>query len=160
MFRTALGLGSVAILLVTVGCTMCRHPYDQSGPVFSDEGCPSAMHSRAGSILGGVPQPSSLPTKGQIQDESASPSPTPAQAKPRGQSISYVMGTNRAQGPVLGRAQPGDVPGSERIVSVTDRVVKPSADSSQAAEESSPESSKPLPASGWSARRPTTDILR
>jgi len=70
------------------------------------------------------------------------------------------MAGDRVQGPLLGRAQPGDVPGSERIVSVTDRVVKPSADSFQAAEESSPESSQPLPATRWTARRPTTEVLR
>jgi len=160
MFRTALALGSVAILVATVGCNMCCHPYDQSGPVFSGDGCPSSTHSRAGSILGGSPQPSSLPTENQIQDESVSPSPAPAQAKKHGQSASFGMAGGRVQGPALGQAQAGDVPGAERIVSVTDRVVKPSADSSQAAEEPSLESSKQLPATGWSARRPTTEILR
>jgi len=165
MFRTALGLGFVAIVLAAAGCQMCCHPYDRSGPVFSDDGCPSSTHSRAGSFFAGSPQPSVLPTKNQIQDESASPSPVPDQAKRRGHSISYVMAGDRVpgervQGPLLGRAQPGDVPGSERIVSVTDRVVGPSADSSQAAEDSSPASSKPLSANGWTARRPTTEVLR
>jgi len=159
MFRTAFALGSVAILVAATGCTMCCHPFDHSGPVFSDDGC-SSSNARAGSIFGGSPQPSVLPTKNQIRDESVSPSPTPAQTKQQGQPFSYVMGGNHTQGPLLGHAQPGDVPGSERIVSVTERIVKPSADSSQAAEESPPETSQPLPATGWTARRSSTETLR
>ena len=87
------------------------------------------------------------------------PSPTPVQTKKRQKPISYVIDGKRPEGPLLGSAQPGDVPGSERIVSVTERVV-PSANSPPAAAEASPESSQPLPPSGWNARRPTTDLLR
>jgi len=161
MLRTVLALGSFAVFLAAAGCNMCCHQYDSSGPVFSDGGCQSA-HSRAGSILGGGPQPSMSPKNNQLQDGSVSPSPTPAQAKKQNPSVSFGMAGGRVQGPALGKAQPGDVPGSERIVSVTDRVVKPSTDSSQAAQESSPEagSSQPLPATGWTARRPTTEVLR
>ena len=184
MLRMALGLGSVAIfVLAGAGCQMCCHPYDRCGPVFSEDGC-SSTHSRAGSILAGCPEPSmslTSPNHGQP----ASPSPTPAQAKKPQKSISYVMAGKRAdspsptpvqakkpqkpisyvidgkrpEGPLLGPAQPGDVPGSERIVSVTERVM-PSANSPQAAAEASPESSQPLPPSGWSARRPNAELLR
>ena len=180
MLRMALGLGSVAILVLAgAGCQMCCHPYDKCGPVFSDDGCSSSTHSRAGSILAGSLEPSMAVTTSSNHGQPASPSPTPAQAKKPQKSISYVMagkradspsptpvqakkpqkpisyvmGGKRPEGPLLGPAQPGDVPGSERIVSVTERVL-PSADPSQAAAEASSESSKPLPPSGWSARRP------
>jgi hypothetical protein len=154
---------------------MCAHPYDHSGPVYSQDGCQSAEHARAGSILAGDSQPSPPLTQTPAQDKpAASVFAQPktrgqsvsfdtsvfAQPKTRGQSVSFDTVDGRVQGRVKGQVQTGDVAGSERIVSVTDRVVKPSADASQAAEESSPESSGPLPSSGWTARRPTTEVLR
>jgi hypothetical protein len=160
MFRTALGFSAVAILLVAAGCQMCCHAYDDAGPVFSEDGCQSSPHARAGSILAGGSQPSLSPTKNQIPDKPASPSPTPAQAKKQGQSAPFGMIGNPAPGRVQAKSQPGDVPGSERVISVTERVVKSSADPSQATEESSPDVSKQLPATGWTARRPTTEVLR
>ncbi len=189
MFRMALGVGSVAILALTAtGCNMCCHPYDKSGPVFSDCGCPSLTCSRAGSIFVGDPGPAVVATKTSSHDGTVAPSPTPAQATAKKQhpSVSYVMAGKRAdstssavahakkpqkpasyvmagkrpEGPQLGPAQPGDVPGSEKIVSVTERVVGSSADSSQAAAEPSPESSRTLPINGWAAHRPATDQTR
>ena len=59
--------------------------------------------------------------------------------------------------------QLGIVPGSEKIISVTDRTVAPSpsgGDSSATVAESATESSQPLPASGWTARRSTSDVQR
>jgi hypothetical protein len=182
MFRMALSLGSVAILIVAAaGCQMCCHPYDHSGPVFSDDGLGASSHTRAGSILSGNPHPSISPTTSPTQDKSVSPSPTPSptpdQARKHHKSFSYVMSGNqsqgaarsrpqqelsgtRPQGPLLGKAQPGDVAGSERIVSVTERTVGPSADSSQIADDPSPTPAKSLPSAGWTARRPTTDLMR
>jgi hypothetical protein len=92
---------------------------------------------------------------------------SPAAGASRGPSGRSVAGIN-------GQTKPGYVPGSERIISVTERVVKPAAEStqvagqpslmadesSQLADQSSPESSKPLPSSGWTARRPTSEVLR
>ncbi len=186
MFRMVLGLSSVAILVLSAaGCTMCCHPYDNSGPVFSDGGCQASTHSRAGSILAGSPEPSVVLANDPIHRKPVSQSPTPDQAKRQLPSMSYVMtgrqaerssptplakkpqepfsytmAGNRPEGPLLGSAQPGDVPGSERIVSITDRAVGPSADSSQAAAEASPAPARPLPPSRWTARRPTTELLR
>jgi hypothetical protein len=187
MFRMALGVGSVAILVLSAaGCQMCCHPYDQSGPVFCDDGCSASCQTRAGSILADSPEASALLSKNSAPQKPVSPTPAPAQAKTRRPSISYVMTGRRAdspspalveakkpqkpfsyakagsrpEGPQLGPAQPGDVPGSERIVSVTERTVGPSADSSQAATEAPQEASLPLPANRWTARRPTTELLR
>jgi hypothetical protein len=57
----------------------------------------------------------------------------------------------------------GKVPGSEKIISVKDRVVEPSAtmaEPPQLAVESETESSKPLPSKGWTARRSTSEMQR
>ncbi len=88
------------------------------------------------------------------------PVPTHAEAATPQNAAAYTMAGNRADGPLLGPAQPGDVAGSERIVSVTERVVGPSADSPPAAAEASLAAAKPLPPSGWTARRPTTELMR
>jgi hypothetical protein len=163
MFRTALGLSSVAILLASAGCNMCSHPYDNSGPVYSQDGCQSSPHARAGSILAGDSQPTSSPAAPQTPIQEKSVPSVSARPKTQGQSVSFDTVGGRVQNRVKGPSQTGDVPGSERVVSVTDRVVKPADDSSQVAEESSPESSessKPLPSSGWTARRPTPEVLR
>jgi hypothetical protein len=210
MFRMVLGVGSAAILILTAaGCQMCCHPYDKSGPVFCGDGCSSSPCSRAGSIFAGNPGPSVV-AETPAHQKSASPSPTPAEAKkqrapasrtlashrPNSSSthasakkpqkaMSYVMADKRVkspsptptqteqpqestsgmvgrrpEGPLLGSAQPGDVPGSERIVSITERVTGPSADSPQDASEASPTPSRPSPANGWTARRPTIERLR
>jgi hypothetical protein len=59
--------------------------------------------------------------------------------------------------------QPGDVPGSEQIVSVTERVGEPTANadqSPQVAADSSGATSPSLEAKGWTARRPTYEVRR
>jgi hypothetical protein len=146
MFRTALGLGVVAVLLATAGCRMCCHPYDYCGPVYNGRGCQSCSpHSRTGSILSGAPE--------------LAPMPGLARRQVQGESVSRASLKNQVQGDI----RPGDVPGSEQIVSVTDRVVDPSAVSSnppQVAAEAAPEPLEPLPAKGWTARRPTPEVTR
>jgi hypothetical protein len=140
MFRAALGLGLVAVLVAFTGCTMCCHPYDRCGPVY-DQGCSSCSGARAGSILeGGVSE--SMPAQ--------------------------IVGNSRhnvqtMQAGARGQPRLGLVPGSEKILSVTDRTVTPSAgdgDAPAIAAESATESAKPLPSSGWTARRPTAETQR
>jgi hypothetical protein len=62
-----------------------------------------------------------------------------------------------------GQPRVGLVPGSEKILSVTDRKVTPSATAGEApavAAESAAEPAKPLPSAGWTARRPAADTQR
>jgi len=78
------------------------------------------------------------------------PEPMPAQAE---QYQEYVEGEMRV----------GDVPGSEQIISVTDRVVEPAVaatESSRMAGRSSPTSPDTLPATGWTARRSVPAMRR
>lgn len=164
MFRVSLGLGLVAVAFSLAGCRMCQHPYDYSGPVY-DSGCGSCgMHSRAGSILDGA---SSYDVYGPALREPQAPEryvkSKPAPSKP--QKPQRVAKTVPPQAdpqdqPQYGKGVPpfGIVPGSERIISITERVVEPAATSeapAQVAEESSPAPGSPgaLPASGWTARR-------
>lgn len=137
MFRTTLGWCSVAVLLTLAGCTMCCHPYDNCGPVL-DNGCNScSTHARAGSILDGTPQPVMAET--------------------------HAESLGNAQAKAHGTARLGYVAGSEKIISVTDRVVKPSTTvggTSEIAADTATESAKPLPAAGWTARRPAADMQR
>ncbi len=143
MLRTALGVGAMLALLAATGCRMCVSPYDYCGPVYEGQGCSSCgSEARAGSILAGGSQPSPAPV--------LAPAPQTSSAPVRRQ--------------VQGQMQFGDVPGSERIVSVTDRVVGSSttaADSSNVATDSSPDSPQSLPSQGWTAapdaRRTTID---
>ena len=61
------------------------------------------------------------------------------------------------------RGPSGDVPGSERILSVSDRAVDSpalAADSPVRPENQSVEAAQPLPASGWTARRSADETLR
>jgi len=127
---------------------------------------PSVSYGMAGSRAGSM-SPTPVQAKKQHRPISYvmaakradSPSPTFAENPTPQKSPPYEMTPNRAEGPQLGPAQPGDVPGSERIVSVTERVVGSSADSSHAATETSV-ASQPLPQTGWTARRPTTELMR
>jgi hypothetical protein len=145
MLRTALGLGIVAVLLAATGCRMCSHPYDYCGPVYHDNGCQScSLHDRAGSILAAAPMQNA--------------SPELARRQVQGKTISRASLQNQVREDI----RSGDVPGSEQIVSVTDRVVESSAGSTetpQMAEDSSAEP-KQLPSKGWTARRPTPEIVR
>ncbi len=147
MLRTALGLGVIAVLLVAAGCRMCSHPYDYCGPVYYGDGCQSCSpHSRAGSILSGAPE--------------LTPSPELVRHQTQSKTVSRESLRNQVQSDV----RAGDVPGSEQIVSVTDRVVESpsaaSADPPQVATDASTESAKPLPAKGWTARRPAPEVTR
>jgi hypothetical protein len=162
MFRTAIGLSYVAMLLAATGCQMCSHPYDHSGPVYSQDGCQSSGSLRAGSILGGNPQPSPMLAQTRVNNRLASA--VPARSKTSRESASFGAASNWSpagvSGGLKGQPQPGYVPGSERVISVTERVVKPAADSSQIAEDSLPESIEPMSSAGWTARRPTPEVLR
>jgi hypothetical protein len=136
----------VAVVLAAAGCTMCCHPYDYCGPVHDDQGCQScSTRARAGSILGGARE------LGPVLEEARRPAPA--------QRVSRASAPRQAQADT----KPGYVPGSERIVSVSDRVVQRAAtavDTPQVAAEPSAEPSKPLSANGWTARRPTPDLMR
>jgi hypothetical protein len=93
-----------------------------------------------------------------------SPAAMRTRSKTRGDSRSFNYGDDRIQARAKGKVQTGDVPGSEKVLSVTDRVVKPAGESVQLAEDSATEPSTPSPTaattSGWTARRPTSEVLR
>jgi hypothetical protein len=164
MRRTVLSLGVVAALLAAAGCRMCCHPYDHCGPVYDGNGCQScSSQSRAGSILSGASEimPSAGLARRPVQGGSVSYAP--AEGQVQGQSATFTKVGGRVQGRVQGQVRLGDVPGSERIVSVTDRVVEPStasSDAPQVAAETSTEPAKPLPVKGWTARRPAPEVQR
>jgi hypothetical protein len=227
MLRMTLAFSAAAILLTACGCQMCCHPYDHSGPVYSQDGqdgCETCPGARVGSILGGNPQPSASLAGSQAKTSKTRPTAYASQrsrpssdrpvaydddtannwsprSRTSGRSASLDTANNWSprsrtpnrsasfdtadnwspagitrgvSGQANGQSKPGYVPGSERIISVTERVVKPAADSSQVADQpsqmsdqpsqladqSSPELSKPLPSSGWTARRPTPEVLR
>lgn len=134
MFRMALGLGLVAVSFTLAGCRMCQHPFDYCGPVYDyATDCQSC---------------SMQSRAGSILENT--PAPMPAQAE---QYQEYVEGEMRL----------GDVPGSEQILSVTDREVEPTVaptESSQMAGRSSPTSPDTLPATGWTARRSVPAMRR
>jgi hypothetical protein len=146
MLRTRLSLGVVAVLMTAAGCTMCCHPYDYCGPVHTDHGCQScSTRARTGSIL--------------AETSDVAPSLELAHRPVPSNAVADKSLHRQIQGDI----RPGDVPGSQQIVSVTDRVVDPSAspaDSPQVAAQPSSEASKPLSAAGWTARRPTPESAR
>jgi hypothetical protein len=137
MLRTGMSFGVVVlVLLSSVGCQSCRHTYDNSGPVFSDHKCPTCgVQAREGSILDGSTPLTPL-------------APDATQAK---------------EAKKVDKTKFGKVSGSEKIISVKDRVVKPgktTEEPPQLAVESVTESSKPLPSKEWTARRPTAELVR
>ena len=86
--------------VVTAGCTMCCHPYDQSGPVYWDGGCQASAQTRAGSILDGCGNSCACSAKTPAKKnpgatESASPSPMIAAAKTPQKPVSYVAAGKR-----------------------------------------------------------------
>ena len=143
MLRTALGVGAIALLLATAGCRMCCHPYDYCGPVYEDRGCQSCgSQTRAGSILAGGPL-AAAPVASESQPSAPVSAPVPRNAQTK--------------------APWGVVPGSARIVSVTDRVVAPAttaAESSEVVADASANSSQSPASDGWTTRRSTPDVLR
>jgi hypothetical protein len=107
MLRTVLSLGVVAVLLAAVGCTMPCHPNDYCGPVYGTGGCQTcSSQARVGSVLANA---SNL----DLSPELAAERPAPIEAASR------VSPRNTAKG----EPKAGYVPGSERVVSVTKRVV-------------------------------------
>jgi hypothetical protein len=146
MLRAALRLGGVAGLLAIAGCTMCCHPYDYCGPVLEADGCQTcASNTRAGSILAGTRE--------------AVPSPEPMQHQSQPATLSRAA----VERQIHGDQRLGDVPGSQRMLSEADRVVDSgttSTDQPQVAAELLAEPAKPLPTQGWTARRPTQEVLR
>ncbi|HEY4761591.1 MAG TPA: hypothetical protein VIH42_13500 [Thermoguttaceae bacterium] len=61
MFGKFASAGVLGLLALCVGCTMCCHPYDYSGPVYDSSG-QSISDVRAGSILIGGPMQQSYMT--------------------------------------------------------------------------------------------------
>jgi len=80
-----------------------------------------------------------------------------------GQKASFSLVNGKVEGRVQGKVQSGEVPGSEQILSVTDRVVEPgtsASDSSQVASESTDDGPAMTSSKGWTARRPVPEVLR
>jgi hypothetical protein len=176
MLRTGLGLGVAAVLLAAAGCRMCCHPYDYCGPVYQGGDCQSCSRGdRAGSVLAGTPDtwasPTVTPRPARSQAVVSTPrrvqtsgqTASPRRVRTSGQSASFATVGGRVQGRVEGEVRTGDVPGSERIVSVTDRAVdgsESSADQPEFASQPATESVSSLPASGWTARRESYNVSR
>jgi hypothetical protein len=166
MLRLGLGLGILAVLSTLAGCTMCCHPYDWCGPVHDGEGCQSCdSRYRVGSILAGTAETATLhevgadvTTQGMadepIVDGQTRVSAKHARSEP---SVAAVADSGRRQRYMQQTGKMGDVPGSEKVISVTDRVVEPGATVSEAsATPSEPALTADSPATtqGWTARRP------
>lgn len=101
MLRKIAPLALLAILGLSVGCTLPCHPFDYNGPVYDSAGnCIS--NNRAGSIL----------EDGQVQYESV----------PVAQEAIEEPASDNYQGQYT-PGQPGDYEGATKILSVTDRKV-------------------------------------
>lgn len=137
MVRTILAVAMLAIAVGITGCTMCCHPYDQCGPVYPGHGRHATGCSRcarAGSILAPDAEATSMPAV--VEEEM--PTELSSQAE-----------------------QVGDVPGSERIISVTERVVSPTPASTTAEPANlSVQTAKPLTPNAWTAKRTTEETVR
>lgn len=157
------------MVLSLAGCTMCCHPYDHCGPVY-ENGCHSCSQGRVGSILEGgeellpvpnTPSPTPAPPKATSSARSRQPQSMRTASvryrQPSGQAVSPTRSTYTAST----RPKAGDVPGSQKIISVTERTVTdPNTPVLQPVSESEVDDSKTLPASGWTARRPTSEVVR
>ena len=175
MFRMALGLGfcrDPRWLPPAARCAAIRTTIP--GPSSLEDGCQSSAHARAGSILGGAPQPSLSPAKShgpQIESGAHRPlRPAPDRRAPKQANVPEPIGLlrHRSAAECKGRVQ-GQRPARRRAGLGTDRfgdrsggqaLADSSAESCQVRVESWPESSKALPSAGWTARRPTTEVLR
>jgi hypothetical protein len=143
MFRRVLGIGITVALVAATGCTMCCSPNDYCGPVYYDGDCGSCDPlARKNSILTGGPV-----------ETTATPEPARSQRPENLQS--RVLTRTSGQ-----KMRFGDVPGSERIISVTDHAVGPSAGANEPSEVVASPAQRSLPADGWTARRPTSDWTR
>lgn len=149
MFRTGLGLGLVAVSIMLSGCRMCRHPYDFCGPIYDGPQGSSSWHTRAGSVLDGE---QTMPAYSEEYQPTYIGDNRPGD---------YQTADTEDYRELIGNeAKAGDVPGSTRIVSVTDRVLgdeDTSVETSRIAENSS---GGTLPSAGWTARRPTSPTRR
>jgi hypothetical protein len=165
MARTTLGLAVVSVLLAATGCRMCCHPYDYSGPVYQDQGCSSCRSQpRAGSILDGSVAGEPAVSRS-VADSSTASRPVASRSvvsRPTATATSRPT-SMPVPSQVSDQTHEGLVPGSERLISVTDRVVDPSGAStspSSAVADSSADSPQLLPSRGWTARRATSDMFR
>jgi len=140
MSRSLLTWIPLGLLVVAAGCRMCAHPYDYWGPVLTG-GCPAegGGDARAGSILSGIGQPIA---EGQPAPEVImTPEPQPA------------PDTDTTAGPMV--APPSNVPNIDfgvdpkMIISVTDRKLGESDQSSQQPTQASPQGSL-----NWKAPKP------
>lgn len=145
MLRTGICWCAAVCLLGLSGCSMCCHPYDKSGPVYGADGSSCSAHGRAGSRFASPSEsmPSeSMPSESMPAEMASTPRPRQAT------SVAY------------GKPKLGDVPGSEQIISVTERVVGPASEDGDSSMAAADQPSNPMPASGWTARRPTRETLR
>ncbi len=144
MIRISIALAAIALIGTTVGCTMCCHPYDYCGPVYEGQGryaTGCSQCARAGSIFAADAAESMPVNDTPVQTVSAR-----AKSRPKA-----LAGSSAA------------VPGSERILSVSDRAVEkstPVAVSSGQPQDRSVEAQPSSPADGWTARRSMDDAAR
>ncbi|MEN6407357.1 MAG: hypothetical protein ABFC77_12915 [Thermoguttaceae bacterium] len=85
--------------------------------------------------------------------------PSRSQVAEDGRQAEGTLSQAEVQRRVREDVRPGDVPDSAQIMSVTDRVVGETGETTSVAEGSSTEV-KSLPSKGWTARRPTPEIVR
>ncbi|MEN6450684.1 MAG: hypothetical protein ABFC96_09350 [Thermoguttaceae bacterium] len=154
---------------------MCCHPYDHCGPVYQCGGFACCgPYARAGSVLAPGSQPvSHRAASDRIESKQPTKQPTKAETPASARRPSAPIQSQRptvADRQLIGEARPGDVPGSERIVSVTDQAVGPSlapavssttpAVSSPTVTASTATPAETLPGGGWTARRISSTVDR
>ncbi len=144
---------------------MCCHPYDYCGPVYTGAARPPcAWCDRVGSILDGSPDVYVSPDSGVQPVPAASVEQISRRNRPQRQSVAKTPMNDRVLQAANGKVRLGDVPGSEQIISVTERVVDAPSDASGAQApmlaDQSTESAQSLPSNGWTARRATPQVMR
>lgn len=173
MVRTSLAVAVLGVLATAAGCTMCCHSYDYCGPIYDGPYATGCEHNlRANSVFSGTAQmPPSTPTarqKAQGAQPTAQPPAQPAlQSEPQSglqpepQLVPQPMSESASQR-VPQSWSSGEMAGSERIISVTERTVEPPALTLDAsAEPSSATTKTTMPSRGWTARRSTDEsVLR
>ncbi len=164
----------LGLLVLTCGCAMCAHPYDECGPTFGSlcgDNCQPG--TRAGSILAGqhgaaYPGPMMEPgMEGEFLEDELTP--TPALPQPEPQTAPPAPAGPRVPSPSPSNEVTKSFPGipRESIISVTDRKVedgssKPHVEAESQAETEPQVQSEEPPArvaarsassSGWNARK-------
>ncbi len=82
MRRTLVVWAILVILVSTVGCRMCQHPFDYCQPTYVGDGEPCVCDGRAGSVLTRYPI-SPLPNPAELESSDAqSLTPAPELEKP------------------------------------------------------------------------------